>query len=148
MRLFDERKLTPGRALLWLAATHAVILIIGIVSLYFYLTIFPASFRGWPEITPYQTIAGWVVNEAVPQASVEVELYIDNHFVAAKLADISRPDVVAAGRATNDKCGFNFPLPTLERGEHVAQVYAAHKIGVGVYRSLQRIGKPLRFKTP
>jgi hypothetical protein len=89
------------------------------------------------------------VNEAAPMTSVEVQLYVDNRFVADKMADISRPDVVAAGRAKSDKCGFNFELPPLEKGEHGAQVYVVHKVGAGgnAY-TLQRLSRPLRFKVP
>jgi hypothetical protein len=88
------------------------------------------------------------VNEAAPETRVEVQLYVDDRFVAAGIADQSRPDVVAAGRAKSDRCGFNFPLPPLEKGEHQVQVYAVHEVGSGSFRTLQRLGKPLFFKTP
>ena len=134
---------------LLLVAAHAITVIIGALSVGCYLVVFPPHFRGWPEIRPDKTVAGWAVNEAAPMTSVEVQLYIDNHFIADRIADLSRPDVVAAGRAEHDKCGFNFDLPPLEKGEHEAQVYVAHEVGAGgVYRTLQRIGKPLRFRVP
>lgn len=129
-----------------LLTVHAAMLIIGVVSIFSYLTFFPSSFRGWPEITPYNSVAGWVVNEAAPMRSVEVQLYIDGHFVADGMANISRPDVVAAGRAKQYKCGFNLALPPLSSGEHEAQIYIAHQIGTGAYRTLKRLGKPLQFK--
>jgi len=141
-----ERSFVPYSAHFLLIAAHAAALIIGATAIFYYLVFFPPVFRGWPETTPYYSVAGWVVNEAFPMQSVEVELYIDNRFIAHRMADVSRPDVFAAGRAKTDKCGFNFELPTLARGEHEAQVYAVHKVGTGDYRTLQRIGKPLQIK--
>lgn len=132
---------------LLLVAAHVVTALIGVVSVGGYLIVFPTHFRGWPEMTADKTVAGWAVNEAAPMTSVEVQLYIDNRFVANRLADMSRPDVVAAGRAEHERCGFNFELPALEKGEHQAQVYVAHEVA-GDYRTLQRLGSPLRFNVP
>jgi hypothetical protein len=133
---------------LFLVVTHALIAIIGGISVGCYLVLFPPYFRGWPEVTPENSVAGWAVNEAAPTTSVEVQLYVDDHFIADGMADMSRPDVVAAGRAKHDKCGFNFVLPSLEKGEHEAQVYVVHEVGAGTYRTLQRLGKPLLFRVP
>jgi hypothetical protein len=131
-----------------LIVVHAFIVLTGAVSVGYYLTAFPPYFRGWPEITPENSIAGWAVNEAAPATSVEVQLYVDDHFTADAVANISRPDVVAAGRAKNDRCGFNFVLPSLEKGEHEAEVYAVHEVGTGSYRTLQRLGKSVSFRVP
>jgi hypothetical protein len=133
---------------LFLVVGHAFIAIIGVISVVCYLFVFPPYFRGWPEITPENSVAGWAVNEAAPAMSVEVQLYVDDHFIADRMADISRPDVVAAGRAKYDKCGFNFVLPSLGRGEHEAEVYVVHPVGAGTYRTLQRLGKPVVFQVP
>lgn len=143
-------KTTCGSADVFLAAIHLLIYCLGIISIFYYVLLFPTSFRGWPEITPYKSVAGWIVNEAAPQQSAEVELYVDDRFVAHKTADISRPDVVAAGRARTDNCGFDFDLRPLllEPGTHVAQIYAVHKAFTTPYRTLQRIGEPLSFQVP
>jgi hypothetical protein len=132
----------------FLVAAYAVTVIIGGLSVGYYLLVFPPHFRGWPEITSQHSVAGWAVNEAAPMTSVEVQLYVDNHFIADRIADMSRPDVVAAGRAKQDQCGFNFELPPLAKGEHEAQVYALHRVATGTYYTLQRLGKPLRFNVP
>jgi hypothetical protein len=143
----SERKSISNRAHFFLTAAHAAALIIGAAAIFYYFVFFPPVFRGWPETTSYNSVAGWVVNEASPVQSVEVELYVDNQFVAHATADLPRADVVAAGRAKTDRCGFNFDLPTLARGTHEAQVYAVHKVYAGgAYRTLQRIGKPLRLE--
>jgi len=141
-------QLLQFKARLLLIVAHALIAIIGSVSVGYYLFLFPPYFRGWPEVTPEHSVAGWVVNEAAPATSVEVQLYIDDQFIAAGIADRSRPDVVAAGRAKQDRCGFNFVLPPLEKGEHKAEVYAVHEVGAGTYRTLQRLGNPLLVKVP
>ena len=131
-----------------LIVVHSFIAIVGTISVCAYLTVFPPHYRGWPEITSENSVAGWAVNEAAPERNVEVQLYVDDHFVTAGIADLARPDVVAAGRAKSDRCGFNFALPPLEKGEHRAQVYAVHEIGSGSFKTLQRLGKPLFFQTP
>jgi hypothetical protein len=132
----------------FLIVAHAFIAIVGAVSVGVYLTFFPPYFRGWPEITPEYSVAGWAVNKAAPETSVEVQLFVDDRFIAAGTANISRPDVVAAGRAKSDKCGFNFALPSFGKGEHKAQVYAVNEVGAGNYRTLQSLGKPVFFKIP
>ena len=142
------QRIMRRRAHLLLAILNAFTLIVGVVAVGYYLIIFPPSFRGWSEITTYNSIAGWAVNEAAPMANVEVQLYIDGRFIANKTADLARPDVLAAGRSKHERCGFNFDLPPLASGEHEAEVYAAHKVGAGTYRTLQRLGNPVRFKTP
>ena len=107
---------------------------------------FPPRFRGFGEVTAGGRVAGWVVDErAVASRPVEVQLYIDGAFAAAAAADLPRPDVVAAGQARDERCGYSFALPTLDAGEHEARVYAAHATGGGVYRTLQQTGAALRF---
>lgn len=109
---------------------------------------FPPHFRGFGEVTRKGEVAGWAVNAARPGARVEVELYVDGRFVAHGLATLARPDVVAAGRATDPDCGYRFPLPTLAAGTHEARVYALHAPGGAAdRRTLKQLGDPLRFDT-
>jgi hypothetical protein len=75
-----------------------------------------------------------------------VQLYIDGRFVASRVADLSRPDVKAAGRALDEWHGFSFETPPLDPGEHVARVYVVHESGEGVRRTLQLLGDPKRFR--
>jgi hypothetical protein len=77
---------------------------------------------------------------------VEVQLFIDNTFVADAAADQFRPDVREAKRAEDDWHGFVFHTPALRAGEHEARVYAMHSSGAGARRTLQLIGKPFRFR--
>jgi hypothetical protein len=108
---------------------------------------FPPHFRGFGEVTRRGEVAGWAVDLSRPGARVEVELYVDGRFVAHGVAALPRPDVVAAGRATDPDCGYRFPLPVLAEGPHEARVYALHAPGPADLRTLKQLGDPLRFDT-
>jgi hypothetical protein len=107
---------------------------------------FPPRFRGFGEVTAKGEVAGWAVDASRPGARVEVELYVDGRFVAHGVAALPRPDVLAAGRATDPDCGYRFPLPALAPGAHEARVYALHAPGGAAdRRTLKQLGDPLRF---
>ena len=108
---------------------------------------FPPHFRGFGEVTREGEVAGWAVDASRPGARVEVELYVDGRFVAHGPATLPRPDVVAAGRATDPDCGYRFPLPPFAEGPHEARVYALHAPGPADRRTLKQLGVPLRFDT-
>ncbi|MFL6256988.1 MAG: hypothetical protein ACJ74T_18430 [Pyrinomonadaceae bacterium] len=108
---------------------------------------FPPRFRGFGEVTRKGEVAGWAVDASRPGARIEVELYIDGRFVAHGVASLPRPDVLAAGRATDADCGYRFPLPTLAVGTHEARIYALHAPGPAERRTLKQLGDPLRFDT-
>ncbi|HEX8707571.1 MAG TPA: hypothetical protein VF723_04860 [Pyrinomonadaceae bacterium] len=121
-------------------------LLVGALALAFYLQAFNPFFRGMLDQADARHVSGWVVNSAAPQARVEVQLYIDGRFYGNRMADLSRPDVAAAGRAADELHGFTFDTPLLPAGEHEARVYALHLSGAGQRQTLQLVGKPLRFK--
>lgn len=134
-----------SRSHLLIAALLGLTLVISAASVAAYFKTFPPRFRGWGEVAARRTIAGWVVDKAEPSRRVEVQLYIDGAFAASGIADLSRPDVVSAGLAADERCGYGFEIPALAKGEHVARVYAVHEVGSGNYRTLQLTGDPLRF---
>lgn len=140
-------EMSPRRWQLITALLTALTLVGGAAAVYLYASYFPPYYRGWGEVTAHRTVAGWAVNERLPEERVEVQLYIDGRFVAGGVANLPRPDVVAAGRARDERCGYSFDLPALAEGEHEARVYALHKVGDGSYRTLQMTGEPLRFKS-
>jgi hypothetical protein len=119
--------------------------LVGAIAVLFFMEAFPPAFRGWGETTSH-SIAGWVVNNDLPWERVEVQLFIDEVFVATMLANRSRPDVVAAGWTKDEWHGFEFPVPALQPGEHEARVYALHVSGQGERASLQLIGGVVRFR--
>lgn len=120
-------------------------LFVGALAVSFYLTAFTPYFRGTLDYADAERVAGWVVNLGDAQSPVQVQLYIDGQFAGHQLANQSRPDVKAAGRAESEHHGFVFETPRLAIGQHEARVYAVHMSGEGQRRTLQLIGKPLVF---
>jgi hypothetical protein len=120
-------------------------LFVGALAVGFYLTAFTPNLRGELDEANAQRVAGWALDQSAPQARIEVQLYIDGNFVASRRADATRPDVKAAGLASDELHGYTFNTPTLGPGEHVARVYAVHESGAGARRTMQLVGKPLRF---
>lgn len=130
------------------AALVCVTLAAGAYAVWVEYDAFPPHFRGFGEVTRKGEVAGWAVDVSRPGARVEVELYVDGRFVAHGAATLPRPDVVAAGRATDPACGYRFPLPMLAQGTHEARIYALHAPGGGAdRRTLKQLGDPLRFDT-
>jgi hypothetical protein len=119
-------------------------LLLGTLAVFFFATAFPPYFHGWGEASP-QAIAGWAVDDAHPWDRVQVQLFIDGQFIAAGTANLSRPDVVAAGWAKDGWHGYLFPVAHLAEGPHEARVYVLHASGKGVRQSLQLLGDPIEF---
>ena len=130
---------------LLIAKSIAEALFIGALAVGFYYFAFNPHFRGAVDEASAHSISGWVVDEARPTAHVEVQLYLDGKFVASRLADEVRPDIYAAGRAADERHGFTFPLEVRAGGEHEARVYAVHASGGEVRRTLQLVGRAMRF---
>jgi hypothetical protein len=122
-------------------------LLITAVSVAFYFATTNPYLRGWVDEGDHQSISGWAVDESNPTTRVELQLFIDGKFAGDSLADQFRPDVHAANRSEDDWHGFIFATPSLTNGQHEARVYAVHASGNGMRRTLQLIGKPLRFQT-
>lgn len=116
----------------------------GTIAVVIFLNLFPPTFYGWGEaVDQTRSIAGWAVNSAEPWQRVEVQLFIDGKLYGAQVAQLSRPDVAAAGWAKDEWHGYNFSVGDLEPGDHEARVYALHRRGNRL--SLQLLGDPIRF---
>lgn len=115
------------------------------VALLFHLWLLPPQYQGWSEIVGENgEVAGWVVNlRARPGERVTVQLYIGGRFAGATVADLPRPDVVQAGFATDERCGYRFPVPPLAAGKHVARVYVLRQIAEAHLLTRQPTGEPL-----
>ena len=120
-------------------------LFVGALAVGFYLTAFTPFFRGSLDHADKSNVAGWVINQADPESNVEVQLYVDGRFAGNRMADVPRPDVKAAGRASEESHGFIFDTPQLPEGQHEARVYAVHVSGDGKRRTLQLLDKPIVF---
>jgi hypothetical protein len=114
----------------------------------FSYTYFDPRLRGTLDVANEREVVGWVVDEDEPGRQVEVELYIDDHFVARRRADVSRPDVLAAGRAASAYHGYAFETPPLPArdAEYEARVFVVHEGADRDRVGLQKVGKSLRFK--
>lgn len=115
----------------------------------FYVTAFHTNLRGWSEISEGH-IVGRVIDTYAPFAPIDVQLYVDNRFIAAglaadSLASISRDSATEHLRAPDASHNFQFDMPVLNAGEHIAEVYAVLESGNGARRVLQLIGKPVHF---
>ncbi len=130
---------------LLIAKSMAEALLITAVAVGFYFATSNPYLRGVVDYADNHAVAGWAVDEAHPAARVEVQLYIDGIFVADQAAAEFRPDIREARRAEDDRHGFVFKLPPIPPGDHEARVYATHVSSAGARRTLQLIGKPLRF---
>ena len=124
----------------------AEVLFVGALAVNFYLSNFNPFFRGALDEANERRVTGWAVNESAPQARVEVQLYLNDRFAGSRTADVSRPDVLEAGRAADEQHGFSFETPILAEGEYEARVYAVHAGSDGTLRTLHLIGFPKRFK--
>jgi len=116
----------------------------------FYVTTFHTNLSGWSELNEGH-IAGWVFDASAPSAALDVQLYVDDLFIADHLANVARlgssiPQQ-ASDASSDASHGFQFDIPTLGAGEHIAEVYVVRESGGGGRRVLQLIGKPLRFVT-
>ena len=122
-------------------------ILVGTIAVAVYLNAFPPTFHGWGEaVTESHTIAGWAVDDAKRWDRVEVQLFVDGKFIATQVAQLSRPDVVAAGWAKDEWHGYSFQMPGLPDGPHEARVYAVHSSGNGSRYTLQLLGDPIRFE--
>lgn len=121
-------------------------LFVGGLAVYFAYTNFHPYFRGSVDVADERAVAGWVVNEAAPDERVEVQLYLDGHFVSRLSANAPRADVLAAGRSSDAYHGFVFATPALAPNQtYEARVYAVHVTNDGSRRVLHEIGRTHRF---
>ena len=130
---------------LLISKSIAEALLVAAIAIGFYFATSNPDLRGVLDVANAETVNGWAVDEARPWTRVEVQLFIDNEFVADKTAAEFRPDVHNAKRAADDWHGFVFATPPLPAGEHEARVYALLPNAAGSRRTLQLIGKPFRF---
>jgi len=119
-------------------------LFVSILVVVYFLDVFP-HFHGWGEVTP-RAISGWAVNSRNLSERVEVQLFVDDKFVARTVANQSRSQVVAGKWATDEWHGFTMPLSDVSVGDHEARVYALHESGRGARKTLQLVGHAFRFQ--
>ena len=121
--------------------------LVGTIAVVVYLNAFPPTFHGWGEaVAGSKSISGWVVSDADPWRRVEVQLFIDGKLIGTQVAQLSRPDVVAAGWSKDEWHGYSFVVDGLAAGSHEAKVYALHSSSNGSRYTLQLLGDPIVFE--
>jgi hypothetical protein len=121
-------------------------ILVGAIAVGAYLNAFPPTFHGWGEaVTETRSIGGWAVNDADPWQRLQVQVFIDGKPGEEQIANLSRPDVAAAGWAKDEWHGYNFALPSFPAGNHEARVYVRHESGNAARYTLQLLGDPIRF---
>jgi len=118
--------------------------LVGALAISAFLSVLPPFFHGWGEVTEHG-VAGWAVDNGSPWERVEVQLFIDGKFFNTAVANLSRPDVSAAGQALDEWHGYSFVISSLKAGAHEARVYALRNSGNGSRKSLQLLGTPIPF---
>src|SRR6185295_8716775 len=122
-------------------------ILVGTIAVVVYLNAFPPAFHGWgEEVAEGKSISGWVVSDADPWRRVEVQLFIDGKLIGTQVAQLSRPDVLAAGWSKDEWHGYSFVVDGLAPGSHEARVYALHSSGSGTRYTLQMLGDPIIFE--
>jgi hypothetical protein len=122
-------------------------LLVTVVAAGLFLATTNPKLHGWLDQADAQTISGWAVDDGNSARRVDVQLFIDDKFIEQRAANELRPDVHQANRAQDDWHGFVFKTPTLAAGEHEVKVYVLHSGTSATRRTLQIIGKPLRFRS-
>ena len=143
MTFFSRRTLV--RLLIAKAVVEAL-LVTGLAA-GFYSSTASRSFRGALEHADAKTISGWAVDDENPDTRVEVQLFVNDRFIAQQAASAFRPDIHQSQTVADDWHGFAFTTPALAPGEHEARVYVVHTGKSPARRVLQLIGQPMRFLT-
>jgi hypothetical protein len=131
------------RILIGKSVIESVIVIAMAAALY--LIASNRNVRGLVDHADAQTISGWAIDAGNQAGRLEVQLFIDDKFVAQKTAAEFRPDARQVNPGADDWHGFVFTTPALSAGDHEARIYVLHRGSTPNRRTLQLIGKPLRF---
>jgi hypothetical protein len=104
--------------------------------------------RGAIDRADQTHVAGWAHDPQTPTEALEVQLFIDDHFVATGRAGERRDDLVQAGATTLPNHGYSFDLSAVQLapGEHTAQVYALRR-AAGINKMLVPLSRePMIFR--
>ena len=130
---------------LLLAKSILETIFLGTLAVIVYAKLFPPTFHGWGEaVVESRSISGWVVDDADPWRRVEVQLFVDGKLVGTQVAQLPRPDVMAAGWTKDEWHGYSFVVSVLGVGMHEARVYALHQQGDRY--TLRMLGDVIRFQ--
>ncbi len=108
---------------------------------------FNPQLRGAIDAADQTRVAGWAYDPQTPGEFIEVQLFIDGQFAAARRADERREDLVRARATENPAHGFSFTVEPLHLapGRHTAQVYAVRRATGSNKMLLPLVKDPLTF---
>lgn len=104
--------------------------------------------RGAIDVADQTRVSGWAHDPQAPDQPLDVQLFIDDQFIATQTADQRRDDLVRAGATKLPQHGFRFDLAStsLAEGRHAAQVYAV-RAAAGTNKMLLPLAKqPVVFE--
>jgi hypothetical protein len=98
--------------------------------------------RGAVDVAGAAHVAGWAYDPLTPDTALDVQLFVDERFIALQRAEKVRVDLVKAGATPTAAHGFDFDLSQvpLAKGTHTAQVYAVRN-AAGKNKSLIPLSK-------
>lgn len=111
-------------------------------------TTFSPQLRGAIDVADQSRVAGWAHDPQTPDMPLEVQLFIDGKFLASKLADELRDDLVKAGATSRPNHGYSFSIEgmNLSTGDHSAQVYAVRNAAGSSKILLPITSSPRKFQ--
>lgn len=142
MKLFSLATLSH----LLIGKSIAEAVLVAAIAIGFYGSTTNSNLQGSLDQADATSIIGWAVDEKNPGRRVDVQLFIDDRFIEQRVATAFKPGVRQSGRVVDDWHGFVFATPQLATGEHEARVYVVHDGNTPKRRTLQMIGKPIRFR--
>ena len=92
---------------------------------------FTPSTYGYVDLATCAAVRGWAQDKDAPTTSIDVHLYIDSQFVAAKVAKINRSDLCTAIGSCNHGYAFAVPSKYRDGKKHNTAVYGIDTDGVG-----------------
>lgn len=131
-----------------IAKTFLEILFICVIATLAAFKNYSPLLRGAIDVADQTRVSGWTHDPQTPDQPLEVQLFIDDQFIAMQSANQRRDDLVRAGAATQPNHGFRFDLTAvnLAGGQHAAQVYAV-RAAAGTNKMLVPLAKqPVVFE--
>lgn len=109
-----------------IAKTFLEILFICVIATLAAFKNYSPLLRGAIDVADQTRVSGWAHDPQLPDQPLEVQLFIDDQFIATQTASQRRDDLVRAGAAKLPNHGFRFDMTAvgLAGGRHAAQVYA------------------------